>query len=422
MQFESSQGKDPSNEVFIELLGISRLLATSIDLDQTLRLIIEKAACLMQTERATVFLYDIESGELFIRSALEKLEVRFSIDRGIAGACARTGKTVLTNDAYQHPDFNQDIDLMTGFRSRNIIATPLLDYNKDLVGVLQVVNKERGDFDEKDIFIIEILAAQAGVALQRAKLIAIEIEKNRIQKELEIAGSIQREFLQGSTISIPNYGIQICFHPADEAGGDCYDFFPLRDGRWVIMMADATGHGIGPCLISIETRALIRGIASSLNDLALTASHVNELLAKDLPPHKFITVFLGFLNPSNHEMCFISAGQQPLLFFQHDSGQVIHLKASNPPMGLFSDLDLENTSSIKFDAGDTLWLFTDGFHEYRNSAGEFFGIPKVEDCLRNTGHKPLKTAMKEVLSEIRRFAEDANQEDDLTFIMLRRKR
>ncbi len=408
------------NDLLRKLLEISRHLASETDLEHMLQLIIDRAAILMNVERATVFLYDSLAEELYFEAALEKLENRFSTDVGIAGAAAQTREIVMVNDAYSDDRFYREIDQLTGFRTRNLLAGPLLDYDGQLVGVLEVINKRGEDFSPDDIYPFEILSAQAGIALQRARLIKDKIEKTKIESELDIAGQIQRQLLPDEPKTIPGYEVKVYFRPSEHVGGDCFDFIQLEDGSWTFLIGDATGHGLGPALISAETRALIRGIMSVDPPLRRVITTVNNLLTEDLPKNKFITLFLGRLNPSIHRVEYSSAGQSPILIHHSQTNDVERLDVTGIALGILYGDEHQRTESFEFMRGDTLVLLTDGITECRNSDGEEFGLKRIESCLKKYNKEPLEKLIDTLISEMRIFAGDYSQQDDITALMIRR--
>jgi phosphoserine phosphatase len=408
------------NELLQQLLEISRHLASMTDLERILNLIIERAAKLLDVERATVFLYDYLTEELYIEAALEELDIRFSTDVGIAGASARERQIVMVNDAYSDDRSYRDVDLQTGFRTRNLLAGPLLDYDGQLVGVLELINKRAGDFDAGDIYPLEILSAQAGIALQRARLIQDKLEKSKIECELAIAGQIQRHLLPAEPKTIPGYQVKVCFRPSERVGGDCYDFMQLDDGSWTFLVGDATGHGIGPALISAETRALIRGVMSVNPGLKKVINTVNDLLVAGLPEDKFITTFFGRLNPSTHRMEYASAGQSPVLLHRGQTNDVIRLETTGIPLGMLPGDEHQGSDLLDFSPGDTLVILTDGIPEYRNSKGEAFGVKRIEGCLRRCAKQSLEIMFNALISELRTFAGETPQQDDITVLMIKR--
>ena len=163
-----------------KVLEITRLMAATNDLGRLLHLVIDRGMELLDAERASLFLYEPETNELVSYIAAGEKEIRFPADRGIAGATISGGQTIHVPDAYADARFNSRVDRETGFRTRNILAVPLRDHAHELVGVLQVLNKRKGSFSDLDISLAETLGAQAGVALQRTRLIEQYVESQRL--------------------------------------------------------------------------------------------------------------------------------------------------------------------------------------------------------------------------------------------------
>ena len=177
------------------LLEVARQLGATVELDPLLEAIATAATTVLDCERATVFLYDTGTEELYSRVATgiedsAMKEIRFPVSRGIAGEVARTGSVITLADAYADPRFNPEFDRQSGFRTRNMLAFPLRGYDSTTVGVLQVLNKRSGQFDGHDEKLVRFLGAQAGVAVQRQMLLQEYAHKQRIQRDLNIARDI----------------------------------------------------------------------------------------------------------------------------------------------------------------------------------------------------------------------------------------
>ena len=155
------------------MLQITRALGAATELQELLEIIVDAGMRMLDAERGSVFLYDAESRELFSVVSTGADGIRFSIDKGIAGAAALSMQVINVPDAYADERFNQEIDKKTGFRTRNILSCPLTGYDGELTGVLQLLNKKQGPFTDYDQQLAEALGSQAGVARQRAR----EIER-----------------------------------------------------------------------------------------------------------------------------------------------------------------------------------------------------------------------------------------------------
>ena len=414
-------GKDNELADLRKVLKISRAMAAMVDLDSLLGLIIVRAMELLDAERATLFLYEEQTDELVSRIAAEEDEIRCPADRGLAGAAAKSGKTVNVADAYADERFNPEIDRQTGFHTRNILSVPLHDYEGSLVGVLQVLNKRRGAFDDYDITLAETLAAQAGVAVQRARLIDHYIRKQEMERAMQIARDIQRDLLPDSDPAVEGFDVAGFSQPADETGGDTYDFMPLPDGRWMIVVADASGHGIGPALVVATTRAMLRAVSLQGADLPDVLETANTLLADDLDGGRFVTCFFGVLDPAAEAMTYASAGHGPMLFYDRKSESFARVKATALPLGIMAETRFENAPTHRFAPGDFAAITTDGFFEAAKASGEEFGVERMMELLARDRDLPAADMITNLRRAVLEFTAGEPQADDLTAVIIRRR-
>lgn len=404
-----------------KVLEITRSMAATVDLDALLNLIIDRSVELLGVRRATLFLYDAATDELVSRIATGVKELRIPAGRGICGATIETGRTLIVPDAYADPRFNPQIDRETGFRTRNILSVPLRDFEGSLVGVLQALNKRDGAFDDYDVTLAETLAAQAGVAIQRADLIEHFLQKQQMERAMKIAREIQRSLLPEGSPSVEGFDIAGFAKPADETGGDAYDFFPLGDGRWMILVADASGHGIGPALVIAETRSMIRALCAGAEcNLASVLDTVNRLLCEDLQESRFVTCMLGVLDPDASTLTYASAGHGPLIFGNCTSGAFEKLPATALPLGIMPESEYTRLETRLLKPGDIALIITDGFFEAVNAAGEEFGIDRIIDLLRRRGNLPAERMIAALHESVAEFTAGQPQADDLTAIAIRR--
>jgi phosphoserine phosphatase len=391
------------------------------DLDSLLQLIVDRSMELLQAERASLFLYEGQTNELVSRIAAGEDEIRFPADRGIAGAVIQTSQTINVPDAYADERFNPEVDQKTGFHTRNILSVPLHDYEGGLVGVLQVLNKHAGAFSDYDISLAEALGAQAGVALQRARLIQHYLRKQEMERAMKIARDIQQGLLPDAAPSISGFDIAGFSAPADETGGDTYDFFALLDERWLLVVADASGHGIGPALVIAETRAMLRAISIRGCDLPTVLHTVNNLLAGDLEDGRFVTCFLGILDPAKAAMTYAAAGHGPMLFYDHRKDEFTQVPATGLPLGIMPETDYSSTVTHRFQGGDFAVITTDGFFEAANPEGELFGIERVIEDLRRDLALPAADMIRNLHQAVTDFTAGEPQGDDLTVIIVRKE-
>ncbi len=403
------------------VLEISRSMAAVTELDELLALIVDRSMELLHSERATIFLYDAPTNKLISRIAAGAEEIRFPADRGIAGAAIQTGQTVIVPDAYADERFNPDVDKQTGFRTRNILSVPLRNHENKLVGVLQVLNKKTPDgFTDYDVSLAETLGAQAGVALQRARLIEHYLAKQKMERAMQIARDIQQGLLPAAPPTIEGFEVAGMSDPADETGGDTYDFLSAGDGRWLVTVADASGHGIGPALVIAEARAMIRALGHWEGEVPDVLATVNRLLAADLDGGRFVTCFLGLLDANEQALRFASAGHGPILLYTAATDTFQELAATGLPLGVLDDSEYTEVVTHAFAPGDMAIVTTDGFFEASDRNGKEYGIGRVIDCIRRDREKPAAEILANLRAEVSAFAAGQPQADDLTAVLIRK--
>jgi phosphoserine phosphatase RsbU/P len=408
----------------ILILDVSRKLAAPCALTELLELIIKTGQEVIGADRGSIFLYDAAENELYTRVATGESSIRVSIDKGIAGECARHRKTIVVDDCYADPRFNQEVDRRTGYRTTSLITVPLIGLDDELVGVLQMLNAASGRFgpDERDV--AELLASQAAVAVQRTLLIEERLVKLKLQHDLTIAREIQQNVLVRRLPRCTGYSLSVFSQPADDTGGDIYDLIRLEpksdSSPLLLVLADAAGHGIGPALSVTQFRAMLRIGLRLAADMDTLIHHINQQLLEDLPEDRFITAFVGVLDPMTHQVHYHAAGQGPLLHYRAADRQVLWRDPSTMPLGMFRDIDTTPTPPIVMAPGDLLALLTDGFYEYQDEAGQVFGKERVGELIHRLHQRPVSEILASLLAEVRAFAGKAPQIDDLTALLVKR--
>jgi sigma-B regulation protein RsbU (phosphoserine phosphatase) len=330
----------------------------------------------------------------------------------------RTRAIINVPDCYADPRFNQAIDKVSGFRTRCMLTLPLIGHDDALVGVLQILNKRRGVFDAHDEQLAAALAAQCAVALQRVQMIEALVAGERLKQEIAVARDIQMGTLPRTMPALAGYEVFGSFHPADETGGDTFDFSPLPDDRMFVMMGDATGHGIGPALSVTQMQAMLR-LAVRL-DAGLDAAyrHVNNQLNSDLPPERFVTGFIGVLDARAHTLEFHAPGQGPILHLRAADGTVERGMPTTFPLGAFPVEQTRPARRLPLAPGDVVALISDGVFEWPGRDGGEFGVERVEALLREHAGTPVAQLARVIFDRAR--ACGAAQADDVTIVLLRR--
>ena len=404
----------------LQVMEISRNLAINQDLQSLLKQIENAAINIINCERATVFVYDNKKHELFSYVHHRKDSLRISANQGIVGACFKTGVICNIKDAYSDPRFNRKIDQITGFKTRSILAYPMYGLNQSILGVLEVLNKTSGIFDAWDETLIKTLAAQSGVVIHRQFLTEQALEKQRIQRDLDLARQIQINLLPKKAPEINGFDIAGWSLPAEETGGDFYNFQNLSNGKLLLSIADVAGHGIGSALLAAETTAIIRSVFSLETEILSGLNHVNRLLSENIPDNYFVTAFIGALDVKQAIFEFVSAGHGPILLIRNKENAAQSLPIEGLPLGVISDKNYKQLESIQLFSGDMLLVVTDGFYEWENIHGNDFGIDRVTNLALNNRHLSAKALIESLYSELLIHAKETQQPDDLTALVIKK--
>jgi serine phosphatase RsbU (regulator of sigma subunit) len=247
----------------------------------------------------------------------------------------------------------------------------------------------------------------------------------QMERDLGVARSIQRALLPRGQPSIPGFEIAGWNRPADQTGGDYYDWQQLPDGNWIVTLADVSGHGVGPALVTAGCRAYMRAMSQHDGDLASMASRINRLLADDLPDGRFVTMVSVLIDPAG-PLALLSAGHGPIVLYVGATGEVRDIMPGDMPLAIDAGQSFGPAQAVTLAEGDVLALVTDGFVEWARPGPEgrreFFGLPRLREALRRHSNLPAREMIEAVAADVAAFAGAARQQDDLTMVVIRRVR
>jgi len=413
-----SREQDLSARDLEPILGLASKLAAPFDLETMLAEVVDAGTRVLHADRGSVWLYDRNMDELVLRVANEIKEVRVPAGTGIVGSCARTRQIINVPDCYADSRFDPSTDKRTGYRTRCLLTLPLVDHKGILVGVMQLLNKADGVFDAADESLGRVLAAQCAVALQRTLMMEELIEGEKLRQQLETARIVQMSTLPSSMPYLPGYEVCGTFKPADLTGGDTYDLAILEQGL-LIVLGDATGHGIGPALSVTQMQAMLRMAFRMGADLETAYMHVNNQLAERLPSDRLITAFIGLLDTKEHKLQFHSGGQGPIFVYRAQGKDFAEFKPTSFPLAAMPLERLKPSISVTLGEGDILALVSDGIFEQRNIEGEEYGEARVKAVIARNYRHATADIVAELFAAIAAFAGE-KQDDDMTVVLVKR--
>ena len=402
------------------VLDLSRMLAVTTDLDALLTAMADACCKMLRCDRASIWFHDPAAGELWTKVAVGTAVIRIPSFAGVVGA-AFTANVVLDVPDPQHdPRFDPNSDRRTGYHTRSLLASPMLDSGGKPIGVIQAVNKLDGVFSPGDIGLLQLLADQAGVAVQRYRLQAVAVVAAESAKEMALARRVQEGLLPASIPVVRGLDIAGWARPASVTGGDCYDLWTMNDGRTGLLVADASGHGIAAALVVSQVRSLVRVLCDIGDcDPHCILSRVNARLSQDLESSRFVTAFLGIID-ANGKVDWQSAGHGPIFFRAGGSDAVDCMSATTTPLNAVSELPGECPPPLQIGPGGTLAVLSDGIFEAFSPAMEQFEAYRVVEWMDNTEGQPAVKRLKRLESEVDGWQNGPVPLDDQTAVVVTR--
>jgi serine phosphatase RsbU (regulator of sigma subunit) len=242
----------------------------------------------------------------------------------------------------------------------------------------------------------------------------------QVAHELQIARSIQQSLLPKVRPQIAGFQVTGWSRTADDTGGDFYDWKKLSDGRWVVVLADVTGHGIGPAILASVCRAYSRASFNVTDRLETMLKNISLAFAEDLTPERFATFVAAVCQEGSDQVELLSAGHGPIFVYSSDNQSFQLLDAQALPLGILPDLWDAVPVKLTLKPGDIVLLITDGFLEWENSAGEQFGTERLAATVKQFSEREPEVIIAELYDSVLNFAQGTPQQDDLTAVLIKR--
>ena len=261
-------------------------------------------------------------------------------------------------------------------------------------------------------FFIRISEAEKQLRHEHRQLKTIVRET---EAELKLAQRIQRRLLPSKGIDLPHVDLHGQSQAAEWTSGDYFDYLQLRDGKMAIVIADVCGHGLGPALLMSSTRASLRGLSPTLNNVGELLTHGNRAILDCVSAGEFVTAFATHYDADTRVLEYAGAGHVAHLL--KTDGRSILLEAQVPPLGILPDLTVTACKLENVEAGDILILVTDGILESRNEHEEMFGESRLLSTVKELRHQSATAITTGLIAAARSFVGRHEQQDDITVVI-----
>jgi sigma-B regulation protein RsbU (phosphoserine phosphatase) len=385
-------------------------IASTLDLDQLSEEILLRAVSLLDARRGALYRRE---GDVY------RLDRTFGGEARGEVAVADPALEALLAARGAGPE-----ELVPG--ARHLMAVPI---QGDLAprGLIVVGDKESrrgvGPFGVSDRRTLALFANQASIALENANLHRQALEKQRMDRELELAAEIQRQILPKRAPEVAGFELLGWNRPARTVGGDYYDLRRLDDGRVALTVADVAGKGIGAALLVSTLHSALHLLHDRVGMGVELLDRLNRHVLASSAQNKFITLLLAELDADTGHLAYLNAGHNPGLVLRAGDGaggpRVDELEPCGMPIGLLAEARYA-PRSIELGPGDLVCLYTDGITECSSPGEEEFGVGRLVECLAERRHAPLAEITALIDRRTREFAAGQPQLDDQTLVLLRR--
>jgi len=401
------------------LLEAAKLLNSTIDLAELTGIILRIVREEVHIDRGTVFIVDRDRQQLLslVAQGVEGTEIRMPLGSGIAGAVASTGETVDILDAYADSRFNSAIDATLDYRTKDVFCMPILNRAGHTVGALELLNRSK-PFAEDDREFLRNVSVHIGLALENAWLHRQLLEKRKMEQELVLAREIQQNLCPGLPTKCGSVEIAASNTMCEAVGGDYLDYYRLAAGRFIIMLGDVSGKGIGAALVMTSLHATCRALLRHVDSLERITSILNESLIETTRSQTFVTLIGILVDSEAGKLHCVRAGHLPPLLLDPTGRPQWLERGGALPIGLFSELKVQ-LETYDIARGSSLVLYTDGVTETENNSGEHFGTTRLSALVQSHHSEPACAIHEQVRSSLKAFMGECRQTDDSTLVVLK---
>jgi serine phosphatase RsbU (regulator of sigma subunit) len=302
-------------------------------------------------------------------------------------------------------------------RHRIALVLPLVTRGS-LIGFIGLGMKtEREDYAPEELRILDSLTTQVAVATENIRLLEENVDKRRLEEQLQMARRIQHGFLPRQIPPAPGLEVAASTRFCLEVAGDYYDIIPLPGGETVLAVGDVSGKGAGAALLMANLQASLRTAVGVGAPLSEVVGRINELIVSNTPPEDYITFFAAVFDPQKRILTYVNAGHNPPLL-RHQDGKIECLDVGGLILGMMCDVHYEQ-ATVSLTSGDLLLCYTDGVSEAMNGREEEFGEARIRNFLKHHSDLFPSDFLARLEQEVLTFHENAALEDDFTLLLAR---
>ena len=421
------------------LLQVAQAVASSSNLDDVLGAIVRIVPMLVGIARCVMFLWDSEQSVFYpaqvygvSRDALDSfMNQRYAPGEfPLLDAVRERDRLVvhplgMPSDRPGEQGEPVPIDFVAGFGGKrggepsSLLAVPL-SVKGDVLGVMVVEEVEAARRSrERRLEIVTGIAHQAALAVQNDRLQQEMAERERLERELQLAHEIQQTFMPSQLPDLAGWELAFTWRAARQVAGDFYDFFGLPDERLGLVIADVADKGMPAALFMALTRTLMRAAALEEMSPAAALARVNDLLVPDAQHGMFVTAIYAVLSLGTGELAYANAGHNLPLLLRPGTGKLELFDKGGMALGVLEGMQWPERV-ISLGPGDSLVFYTDGITEAFSPEGEMYGEERLRATVQATDGGSAQAILDAIDASVVAFIGDGSPSDDRTLMVLRR--
>ncbi len=424
VRMEGTEGellKDSHRRLEI-LYQVADAIRSILDLDELLEKIVDIIFSVIQPDRGYILLRDPDNSDFTPRVVKHRdgrVQDEVQISRSIVQRCVKERNALLVTDAASDQRFASSVSIVA-HRIRSAMVAPLI-FKNEVLGVIYVDTQTRiVSYSHEELELLTGIANQSATAIVNARLHLQLIEQHKLAREMEIAHSIQMNLLPKTYPPLEGYDVSAMSLPAQQVGGDYYDFHLFPDGRVGFTVADVSGKGIPAAFLTTLARTYLRSEARRPElDLPSMLSHINREIFADITNHMYVTVVYGILSPRDGKFQYVNAGHAFPILASPGGEKPRHLETGGTFLGILEDVEYE-LGEIALQPGEALLLYSDGVTDIQNEQGELWGRERLEELLLGHILQTAEQIRNAIYEAALQHKGDAEQFDDFTLVVLKR--
>ncbi len=408
------------------VLEISQSLAGTIDLEAILPKILDTLFKVFPHADRSCILFQDEAGKMIPKAVKHRRagdDETVKVSRTILKTVLEQKKGVLSADAMNDAQFSAS-ESISNLTIRSMMCVPMLSLAGEPMGAIHIDTQNPfNQFKADDLDLLIAVAGQAAMSYESARLLVTAMEKQKQDREMDIAMNVQRALLPTEMPQTIGWEFYASYDSAQAVGGDYYDVLSLAKGSKVcVAFGDVAGKGVPASLVMSRLSSVVQNVTAFVTDMGEAAGLINNQMCAKAVEGRFVTFVLGMIDIKSGKLSFVNAGHMPIMIRKVD-GTIEELgeESVGIPLGVMEDFPYDVVEYV-MQPGETAVIYTDGVSEAMNHDSDLYGVERLRKLVQNSQAGAAEDLGKTILADVRAHADGRPQNDDITIMVFGRKK